>query len=107
MKTMCIACKQLPGGGYCTILPYAEAVKSLSQAMSGDMLTGIVVRCRCADFVLLNKVDLLGAENLDSLSAIVSSLNRLAEVRQADLISFHLISSQLVLVHAVTFIYVI
>ena len=35
---------------------------------------------RCADYVLLNKVDLLGNENLDSLSAIVSSLNRLAEV---------------------------
>ena len=38
------------------------------------------VVCRCADYVLLNKIDMLGSENLDSLTAIVSSLNRLAEV---------------------------
>ncbi|KAK9866837.1 hypothetical protein WJX84_011588 [Apatococcus fuscideae] len=40
----------------------------------------LVEQIECADYVLLNKVDLLGNENLDSLSAIVSSLNRLAEV---------------------------
>lgn len=34
---------------------------------------------RCADFVLLNKTDMLAERQLDSLSAIVTSLNPLAK----------------------------
>lgn len=57
------------------------------------------VVCRCADYVLLNKIDMLGSENLDSLTAIVSSLNRLAEVSEIDsrCLQLRMSSSQLLL----------
>ena len=38
---------------------------------------------RCADFVLLNKTDMLAERQLDSLAAIVASLNPLAKVVHA------------------------
>ena len=38
---------------------------------------------RVADYVVLNKVDMLGPGTIDSLSAIVASLNPLAQVRAA------------------------
>ena len=38
------------------------------------------VPCRCADCVLLNKTDMLAERQLDSLAAIVTSLNPLAKV---------------------------
>lgn len=37
--------------------------------------------CRCADFVLLNKVDTLKEGQLESLMEIAKSLNPLAKVR--------------------------
>ena len=36
--------------------------------------------CRCADFVLLNKVDMLKEGDLEGLSQIAASLNPLAKV---------------------------
>ena len=42
--------------------------------------------CRCADFVLLNKMDLLAAGKLQHLTDIVTSLNPLATVRHAALL---------------------
>ena len=36
--------------------------------------------CRVADYVVLNKVDMMNAATLDSLQAIVASLNPLAQV---------------------------
>ena len=44
---------------------------------------GILAWCRCADFVLLNKVDMLKEGDLESLSQIASSLNPLAKVGAA------------------------
>lgn len=39
--------------------------------------------CRCADFLLLNKMDCVSEKQLASLSAVVSSLNPLAKVSAA------------------------
>ena len=36
--------------------------------------------CRCADFVLLNKIDMLKEGDLEGLSQIAASLNPLAKV---------------------------
>jgi G3E family GTPase len=46
---------------------------------------GALALCRCADFVLLNKVDMLKEGDLDSLSQIAASLNPLAKVGAATL----------------------
>jgi len=40
----------------------------------------IIACCRCADFVLLNKVDMLKAGEVEDLSQIAASLNPLAKV---------------------------
>lgn len=37
---------------------------------------------RCADFVILNKADMMNPAMMDSLTAIVESLNPLAQVRE-------------------------
>lgn len=38
-------------------------------------------RCRCADYVVLNKTDLLKKGQLEALQAIVASLNPFATAR--------------------------
>lgn len=38
---------------------------------------------RVADYVVLNKIDMMNAATVDSLTAIVASLNPLAQVRAA------------------------
>ena len=39
-----------------------------------------VILCRCADFVLLNKTDMMDLGQLDSLKEIIASLNPMARV---------------------------
>ena len=46
----------------------------------GWELRAAVLGCRCADFVLLNKVDMLKEGDLEGLSQIAASLNPLAKV---------------------------
>lgn len=43
-------------------------------------VTVAVPTCRCADFVLLNKVDMLQEGQLEGLTQIAASLNPLAKV---------------------------
>ena len=44
-----------------------------------------VLACRCADFVLLNKIDMLKEGDLEGLSQIAASLNPLAKVNPCPL----------------------
>ena len=44
------------------------------------LVTSAAPSCRCADFVLLNKVDMLQEGQLEGLTQIAASLNPLAKV---------------------------
>lgn len=64
--------------------PLATGAMTLAvdRAMPGCQSMAPVLKqgaARCADFVLLNKTDMLAERQLDSLSAIVTSLNPLAK----------------------------
>ncbi len=63
--------------------PYKSLVEGRGAALSLQVAlpTRAPCCCRCADFVVLNKTDMLsGDAQLEELSAIVASLNPLATV---------------------------
>lgn len=53
------------------------------QCRTDGLLIPCVRRCRCADYVVLNKTDLLKEGELEQLQAIVASLNPFATARTA------------------------
>ena len=65
--------------------PYGRPVVGPPEVNEGCPEKGMLVTvaapaCRCADFVLLNKVDMLQEGQLEGLTQIAASLNPLAKV---------------------------
>ena len=63
----------------------AGAFHAVTWSKHSTLICILCCSCRCADFVLLNKMDQLDTEKLASLTEIVRTLNPIAQVQACEL----------------------